>query len=714
MASNKKPAADSTNPYDADLEKQVDELMAPDTDAKKIEITHDTPSEPEPVETTEAVSAPLLPNAEVPVEPIKKTKIAISHDETPAAEAEPIAEVPADTPVESEEAEPQEPDITEPVLETEVVEPVDTEEIAEETLPDPTAVTIDDALLTDTFDDEHTDTLVDDIVAKEGDELLAVEDERAAQSSVTTKPGLKARLKDIFANWWRNPTTRWLTIVVVLGALLAAFGIPASRYTVLNSVGVRSSAVITVTDRSTTQPLKNVTVKIADQTGQTDDKGTVKLQHLRLGATTLHIEKRAFTPITQKTTIGWGSNPLPGYDLVPSGSQYSFAITDYLSGKPVSAAKVSSDYADANADDKGVAKLTLDKDVTDAVDVTISSPGMRDEHLTLNTDSKEQIVVKMVSHRKHAYVSNRSGKYDLYKIDVDGKNDQVVLAGTGNERADMVIASDPSQNIVAMVSTREPVRNKDGYLLSTLTIVDLDSGATIKVSQSEQIQLVGWRDGRLAYVQIASGASAANPDRQRLMSYNYATHDNKQLASANYFNDVLAAGSSIYYAPTGGNSNPTGDFTQINFDGSNKKVILVGETWNAFRTDYTHIVLSVPGAWYQHVIGSATATKLDGQPGNTTSRVYIDSPDGKHSLWVDKRDGKGVLLNYDTTGQKDATLLAKTGLSYPIKWLDNHTIIYRISTDGEIADYALSTDEGEPKKIHEVTTTGSNDRWYYY
>ncbi len=699
-----KPKKNTDNPYDAELEQHVDELLAPESKSKKIDISHDTEPERSPVEDAtpveitepaEAVTAPLLPDTPIPTEP---TKIPITQGEKIQPAPKKVIK-----PLEPQEVEEPLPELSD-----------DTATIDESIkLIEPT-LTINEALLTDALDDDHTDKLVNDIVAKEGDELLAAEDERTRQFTPITKPTFKARLGAFFAAWWHNPIARWITIGVIVAALAVGIGMPASRYYVLNNVGVRSSASVTVTDRSTQLPLKNVTVKIADQIGQTDDKGVVRLQHLRLGKTTLSIEKRAFAPITQNITIGWGSNPLVGYQLLPAGSQYTFAITDYLSGKPIKTATVASEYADANADDKGIATLTLDKNAKDTVDVTITSPGLRDEHVTLNTDSKSQIAVQMVSARKHAYVSNRSGNYDVYKIDVDGKNDQVVLPGSGNERADMVIASDPNDNIVAVVSTREPVRNKDGYLLSTLTMVDLDSGATVKVSQSEQIQIVGWNNGRLAYVQIASGASAANPDRERLMSYDYAKRDNKQLTSANYFNDVLAVGDSIYYAPTGALNDPVGNFTKIKYDGSGKQVILVGETWNAFRIDYGHIVLSVPGAWYQHVIGSVTATKLDGQPANTNSRVYVDSPDGKHSLWVDNRDGKGVLLNHDVATGKDTTLLTKSGLRYPVKWLDNHTLIYRVSTDNEIADYVLSLDGGEPHKIHDVTTTGSNDRWYYY
>lgn len=763
----KKIQIDEPTPYDAQLEQHVDELLAPErksAPSKKIAITHHGEEvtktskkviEPLPKAEAEALepeespaedlsTAPLLPDAPVPKEPLK---ISVFHHETEtpnvsddSAESAKIkspkkvaTSTVDDTPSEPATAVADEPEIDIPGLPINELEQAEEDpeaiktitldgssdpefEVTPEAEPEFAVEEQEETPLPEEYNDDRIEALVSDIVAKEGDELLAAEDERAGRIAPTTVKPKKPRKSSLtlIKLLLTSSAAKVIAVLLVLAVLGVAVGMPKSRYFVLNNVGVRSSASVTVIDHSTQQPLKNVTVKLADQIGQTDDNGVVRLQKLRLGPTQLSIEKRAFAPITKTVTLGWGSNPMTGFELEPTGSQYSFIITDYLSGKPVAAASAVSEYADANADEKGVIKLTLDKSAKDVVDVTITSSGYRDEHVSLNPESKLQIPVKMVSARKHAYVSKRSGKFDLYKIDIDGKNEQVVLAGTGNERSDMVIASSPTQNVVAVVSTREPARNKDGYLLSTLTIVDLDTSNTVKISQSEQIHLIGWNGGRLAYIQIASGTSAANPDRERLMSYDYAKRDNKQITSANYFNDVLAIGDYIYYAPTGGNSDPSGNFTRVKFDGSDKKAILVGETWNAFRSDYEHIVLSVPGAWYQHVIGSANATKLDGQPGNTSSRVYIDSPDGKHSLWVDKRDGKGVLLNYDVAGKKDETLLAKGGIGYPIKWLDAQTVVYRVNTEGETADYALSLNGGEPRKLHDVTTTGSNDRWYYY
>ena len=64
--------------------------------------------------------------------------------------------------------------------------------------------------------------------------------------------------------------------------------------------------------------------------------------------------------------------------------------------------------------------------------------------------------------------------------------------------------------------------------------------------------------------------------------------------------------------------------------------------------------------------------------------------------------------------KEDKVIKTQSGLTYPILWLSDKVAIYRISTDQESADYAISLDGGEAKKIRDVTKTSGIDRWYYY
>lgn len=536
-------------------------------------------------------------------------------------------------------------------------------------------------------------------------------DDHITLQSPTT---LKAKIKRFIKAWWNNPKARWGTIAGLAVVLLVIGIIPTSRYFVLNTVGVRASASVTVLDESTQQPLKNVQVSLAGQSAKTDNNGTAKVQHIKLGRTILQINRVAFAQVNKPVTIGLGSNPLGTMSIQPTGEQYTFVVTDFLSTKPINDAEAINGESEAIGNENGEVRLTLDDVNEQNIEVTIKAEGYRDEVLSISPADKSLKQVQMVPARKHAYISKRSGKYDVYASNVDGKNETLLLAGSGYERNDLVLAPNPSSSVVAFASTRDNVRNKDGYLLTTLSTIDTQTGQKTDLGQSERIQLVDWIGDRLVYVQVAAGASANNPNRQRLISYDVKTGDRKELASSNYFNDVLTAAGAIYYAPSDYNQSSPVAFYKLNADGTGKQNLLNKPTWNIFRIKYDQLNLSVAQDWYDYKLGNAQAAKISGPPADLKNRLYRDSADRQFSLWVDSRDGKGVLLNYDVNSKQDKILRTQSGLSNPISWLNKNYIIYRINTDQETADYVLNLEGGEPRKIKDVTNTNGLDQWYYY
>lgn len=565
--------------------------------------------------------------------------------------------------------------------------------------------------------DPDLSAAVDDITATEADEMLKHDDEKIAAAFSDNRPrSFGRKLADFFRDLWENPKKRKIVIIssVVLIAVLVI--VPHSRYFILNTAGVRSSASVKVLDESTGQPLKNVTVVIGKSEVKTDDSGVAKLEHLKLGSSQLTIKKRAFAESSQGVTIGWGSNPMGERKLKPVGVQYSFDVKDFLSTKPVEKAEAVSGEYSAFSDQNGRVVLTIDQPGEEVINITIKANGYREEPVDQAAENKSVQAVALVPDRKHVFVSKRSGKYDVYKVDVDGKNEQLVLSGTGLEREDITLVAHPDKNMAALVSTRDNMRNKDGFLLSTLTLIDLSSDdvSTSTITKSERVQIVGWSGDQLVYVKIADGASAANPDRHRLVTYNISTGQSKEIAKTNYFNDVLMAGDDIYFAPSGVYQNEPVGFYKANSKGENQKTIYDQEVWNIFRTDYNKIAFSVQNKWYEMSLNDTRVLAMSGPPAVQLTRVYIDAPDKKHSLWVDQRDGKGALLAYDTESREDKIIKTQSGLTYPLRWLNDSTIVYRINSEQETADYVVSLNGGEPKKIKDVTNTGGIDRWYYY
>ncbi|MCA9333053.1 carboxypeptidase regulatory-like domain-containing protein [Candidatus Saccharibacteria bacterium] len=567
----------------------------------------------------------------------------------------------------------------------------------------------------DVIEDKKTAEAVEDIVAKEADELLEVEDEKSIEKEKKQKTTIGSKIKNFFKAWWNNPKARWISIIFLLAFILATVFVPNTRYFLLNSIGFRGSASITVIDESTNQPLKNVEVTIANVSSFTDTNGNAVLSKVKLGSNNLVVKKRAFAESSQKVTIKLGSNSLSDVSLTPTGEQYTFVVSDFLSGKPIVKAEAVSGDASAVSDENGLIKITID-DVQDTenVEVVINKEEFREEKVLVNADDKSGQQVHMVPSRKHMFISKRSGRYDLYSIDVDGKNEKVIFEGTGNERDDVILSIHPRTSVAAEVSTRNNKTNQDGFKLSTLNVINAQTGDIKEVAESERIQIIDWVGDNLIFVQTVSGTSAADPNRSKLQAYNYKSKEIKEIASTNYFNDVIVAAEKIYYAPSSTYKPEDAKLFRVNADGTQKTTVANQEVWNMFRSDYENLVLSANQTWLNLRIGEDSTTSISSPPSNPKSRTYADNKDGKNSIWVDNRDGKGVLLNYENSSRNEQTLKSESGLKNPIYWLNNRTIVYRISGPQETADYLVSLDGGDALKITDVTDTNSIENWYYY
>ena len=550
------------------------------------------------------------------------------------------------------------------------------------------------------------------------DELLASRyAEQHTTGSATEQPHQPRRpLRHLLGAWWHNKPTRYATILVLLAGIGALGAMPTSRYYAMNTVGVRSAASLTIMDNTTLQPLKNVTVELGERSAKTNQDGLVKLSGLALGTQSLTIRQSGFATISRTVTLGLGSNPLGEFSLDAVGMQFRFKLTDYLSGKPVKDAEISSGDSNARGDDKGQIVLTLGQVGGDNSQAKITVDGYRPETVSLDAGEKQSQSLALVPDRKEIYISKQSGKYDLYKVDLDGRNRQLLLAASGHEDADISIVQHHSGNHAGLVSRRDTLRNQDGFPLQALTIVDVTKGTTLLLDHSERIQIVDWTGDKLIYVKIKAGTSAGNPERYQLMSYDVDSTARLQLATANYFNDVVSAGGSLYYAASNNYDGGSSQFVRINPDNSSKQVLLdKTEIWNIARTSYDTLDLSFAQGTYGYKLGEPAPRKTSDKPAsNNETRFYLDAPsDNSHAIWTDSRDGKGVLLVYNSKTAKDKALVTASGLTYPVRWLNDRTVIYRINTPAETADYAVSLDGGAPRKITDLTSTGGLGRLNY-
>lgn len=550
------------------------------------------------------------------------------------------------------------------------------------------------------IEDSKTDAAVDDILAKESDQLLDMQGGAVPPAPIAKKQrGFWGSIGHFFARWWHNKWARWITIVVLLGALTAAAVIPKSRYAVLNTLGVRSSASVVVLDNTTQLPLKNVTVTIGNQTQLTNSDGVARFNDLELGKYLLTIKRIAFASQERQVTVGWGSNPLGSYKIKATGTQYAILVSDYVSGESIEGAEANSDEATAQSDKNGRVILTVeDTDIT-RLSVTVSASSYRSETVELDAASATAANVVLVPSQKDVFVSKQSGKYDVYTADLDGHNRKLLLAGTGNESSAISLVVSPDGKRAALVSTRDNIRDGDGFLLQALTIIDIEEGTSVTVDHAEQVQLVDWLGNRLIYRSTLAGASAADPQRNRLISYNYDSNARLQLATANQFNAIVSIAGYVYYTVSGTDPHASLGLFKIKTDGSDRKRLSEDEIWTALRTSYDTLSLQTPDGWSVYNLKNGQFSKT-AVPASIATYSFADSPKGIYSIWADQRDGSSVLLLHDITKNTDKIITAQNGLTYPFRWINDKAIIYRVANNNEIADYVVSI-HGKP--AHKVT-----------
>ena len=91
---------------------------------------------------------------------------------------------------------------------------------------------------------------------------------------------------------------------------------------------------------------------------------------------------------------------------------------------------------------------------------------------------------------------------------------------------------------------------------------------------------------------------------------------------------------------------------------------------------------------------------MDGRGGAAPPRHgrFARPADRSRSLWV----SQGSLISYDIAAAKDASVKTQSGLAYPVQWVNSASVIYRVSTGSETADYAVSVLGGTAHKISDV------------
>lgn len=548
-----------------------------------------------------------------------------------------------------------------------------------------------------TIENKETDKAVQDIVAKEGDALLAAQDaaiNKANNPKPTEKPGFKSKLKKVLKS-----KITWIIVVLLV---IVLFAVPYTRYKILGTF-IKKSVTISVVDSKTKSPVSNAEVSVNGEQLKTDAEGQIRTK-LGVGPVKLDIKKQYYKTSEKTVFIGVYDTQDPKLDLQATGRQVPITVINRITGQPVSNAHVSVLSTSVKTDKKGKATIVLPA-ATSREDTVIKAKGYNTAnpyvYITDNVIPENTFALTPVG--KVYFLSNQTGKIDVVKTNLDGTDRTVVLAGVGKEEAhNTSLLASRDWRYVLLKAKRDSAQPAL-YLIDTVDDkVDQIEGGT------GNIEMIGWYGHYFMYSITNNSISQSQNGKQVVKSYDADKDELKQIDQTQAEGNTSTYGHQVFnnfhilnniltytvqwnaYDATGNGFNfagKNGSIRGVQPNGQNKKdyqtfpaagVGYIQSAQYGPQSVYYSVYNSDNGktSYYQFDNNSATAIKnIDQSDLNKTYPTYLVSPAGNRTLWSDVRDGKYTIFLGDSNGKNPKQTPSSTGDYAPYGWYSDDLIL---------------------------------------
>ena len=676
---NKKQPIATTTPEQLEVEKHVEEIMNPEVAATpevvRTEEAVSAPGVSSPIDIFQGLPADKIPLGapktapEVPGKGGKSLFSSVADLNRPPAVPQPtlsLAPAPMRTPITVSHAD-------EPPAKT----LAKTATLGDATVASATAVSVDRLARREEYADAATDSAVAEIMASEGDDLLAAEDVVRLRpiSPVAKQPGRGDR-------WRMRLTSRWLLLGIPLILIMLA-AVPFTRNK-LASLVIKQTLTVTVIDSKTSKPVSGAELVFGSVRARTDGVGQATLK-VPYGDGTLSIAKKYYASYSHKEsfTIGQAVAPLR-ISLDATGRQVPLTILNSITRKPLSGVMVSLSGTSAVSDSKGKISIVLP---TKAASLTakLTAPGFN--VLTAPVQVTDAVVaantLSLVPAGNVYFISGAGGTLDVIKSDLDGSNRQTILAGTGKE--------DPANT--SLVASRDwhyvAVRSRRDGTQTALSMIDTSTNKVTQFDTSAATYTpIGWSGHTLLYDVLKPSQNPSQAGRESLKAYNADQQQLNQLDQS----QVVGSGSKYAYQSYGNffvmdaqlvysvhwnPSDPTYDLTaqsdsirSISASGQGKKDLQQYAASVGSSVQAAHVL---PGtinyaitdgtdktSYYSYSNNTVMSdTNVSAATFNKTYPVYLPSPDGgSKTLWSEPKGSRLTLLLGDRTAGTPNPLIA--------------------------------------------------------
>lgn len=557
---------------------------------------------------------------------------------------------------------------------------------------------------------------------------IDVETEESHPSFTTmpekTKPSFGQRFKALF----RSKKFWAITITLVVVALIAAWLVNPSRWWLLNTIGQRTTLTIQVVTpaegKQQAAKLKNANVTVNGRQYKTNQQGEVAISDQSYGKITVKAAKQGYAEAAYDGILNFDAlfYVLGGHEadeaakrvtleLKAIGVPVSFKAVDYLSGEPVPTGEYSVGDLVIKPDDKGVVafKAPAEADDSGIVSITTNFAGKYiDKRFDLAFNQPEVATVTFVPAGKHYFMSKRDGALGIYSSNIDGSSIQQLIPGTGKESPYTPFTVSPNGKFGVLASTRDAAKDSKGNTVQRLYVVDLEKKRLTKVDEAQYFELVDWSDEKLVYQKYQN---AENPAQNgQLITLDVSTNKIQTVATANGFGRKVISFDQVVFAQTDlvdpANSTYRTSLKRVELKTYTSKELATSIMGEVIQPDFDRVAFQTQADQKWHEFNFNTGQLKDtAQPNAQNSKTFLGttSPDGSTRLMIDRIDGKFTLITKKTADGAERELYGIGGLGGPVRWLQNNVIVFRVVNDRETADYAISTQGGQPKKITDVT-----------
>lgn len=476
--------------------------------------------------------------------------------------------------------------------------------------------------------------------------------------------------------WWHIFATKKRRIISgIVGALIviigALFAVPATRYAILGTF-ITKDVTVQVLDSKTNKPVSDVALTLGQKSAKTDAKGNATFNRVPVGPAHITAKKNYYKDGAADTIVRVFSAPgtvqLP---LEATGRQVPVKVLNKITGKPIEGAQISVLDTTFSTDNAGETNVVVPADkATEKATLSAKDYNQLQADVVVTEQQDAKNTFSLTPAGKIYFLSKRTGKINVMRSDLDGGNQDIVLAGTGKEeQTGTVLLAARDWSYLALQAKRDSDKPK-------LYLVEAATGKLSVIDEGKAtFSPIGWYNEWFTYSITRDDYSFWQPKQVALKSFNaktgqLVTIDETSAEGSNgndyarqYFGKVYILDNLLVYAKAWDASYYSSarlndkrmEIVSVRPDGGNKQKLKdFAESGNSeiqtYLSEPQELYFSVREAGvksyyeYENNKLSQTTEFNDDTLATTYYPTFLLSPTGKSTFWYEPRDGKNTLF----------------------------------------------------------------------